>query len=135
MRSGTYEFTGAKRRYPLQMRVHYRVVEGLATLMRGSGTTVTVGSTEIRFRSPRPLPEGAHVALVIEWPARFGGLYPLELCVAGTLGPGAAEEATVRIASWHFRVTPEGSQDSTPGWGRPCHSRGTLPPGNSPLPS
>jgi len=101
--------TGDRRaagRYSLQLRLRYRVMEGLRTIWRGTGATSDVSRTAVRFATSRPLPPNSRVQLVIDWPVQFADMYPMELCVVGSVARSDETGTVVRMSSWQFRVAP-----------------------------
>jgi hypothetical protein len=112
-------------RYELQLKLRYRVMEGLRTIWRGSGYTADVSRTAVRFATPRSLPMNGRVQLIIEWPVRFADMYPMELCVVGSVCRSDDNGTVVRMSSWQFRVAPGSrvaDRERAQGWaprGRP----------------
>ena len=49
----------------------------------GSGFTQELSIQGLSFRCRKPLPVGAHVELLVDWPAKYGDVYPIELQVTG----------------------------------------------------
>lgn len=93
-------------RYPLELNLRYRVLDGLRTASRGSGTSKDISRTGVRFATPREIPVGSRVELTADWPARFGGIYPLELFMQGTVRRYENGEVAVELANWNFRLGP-----------------------------
>jgi hypothetical protein len=93
-------------RYSLQLKVRYRVMSGLRTIWRGTGYTADVSRTAVRLATSRALPVNGRVQLIIDWPIRFADMYPMELCVVGTVARSESNCAVVRMSSWQFRVAP-----------------------------
>ena len=115
-------------RFPLELHFRYRVLDGLRTVAKGSGTTVDISRTGLRFRNSRSLVPGTRMELVVNWPVRFGGFYPMELCILGTIVQCRHGDAVMRIGAWHFRfpaVHPGQPVVSiaAQGWTR-CRTRG-----------
>lgn len=70
----------------------------------GSGLTLNMSTTGVSFRCRKPLPEGAHIEMVIDWPARYGGIYPVELLVTGFVVRSDHHLTAIRVTSRKFRV-------------------------------
>jgi hypothetical protein len=117
----------AGRRYPLEMRLRYRLIDGVRTVWKGTGTTTDVSRAGIRFLAERVLPTDSRIELAIDWPARFGGLYPMELVVFGTISRSNVAGVVVQIAAWKFSIKPGGKSDiaidRAQGWVARCRSR------------
>ncbi|HEY2016781.1 MAG TPA: hypothetical protein VGH38_24925 [Bryobacteraceae bacterium] len=58
----------------------------------------------LSFRSRKPLPVGTHIEMVVDWPPRFGDIYPIDLVMTGFIVRSAAGTTAVRVASKKFRV-------------------------------
>ena len=93
-------------RYSLQLKLRYRVLEGLTTLWTGTGVTSDISRAGMRFDAAQPIPLDARVEVDVEWPVRLGGTLPLELCLTGTVVRCDEAGAAVRLASWRFQVVP-----------------------------
>jgi hypothetical protein len=56
------------------------------------------------FRCRKPLPVGVHIEMVIDWPARFADMYPIDLQVTGFVVRSDSGRTAVRLTSRKFRV-------------------------------
>ena len=92
------------RRYELRLPVHYQVAEKGALPRTGSGNTCDLSSNGLSFRCRRPLPIGAHIEMSVEWPSKYGDLYPIELQVTGFVVRSVGGKIGVRVTSRKFRV-------------------------------
>jgi hypothetical protein len=99
-------------RYDLQLQLRYRVIEGNRSIWRGTGLTADISRTGIRFVAPRPVPVNARMELTIDWPVRFGGMYPMELSINGSVLRCEGTEVVVKVASWQFRVAASARLDA-----------------------
>ena len=95
------------RRYELRLPVHYRVSEKGAIPLSGSGTTCELSTSGLSFRSRKPLPVGSHIEMVVDWPSRFGDIYPIDLVVTGFVVRSSAGRTAIRVSSRKFRVNAE----------------------------
>jgi hypothetical protein len=68
------------------------------------GTTRDLSSSGISFRCRRTLPEGCHVELTIEWPARHEDTESMELVVTGQIIRSDGGRIAVRMSSRRFRT-------------------------------
>jgi PilZ domain len=91
-------------RYDVHLPIHYRVSQKGATSRWGTGMTSDISSNGVSFRCRRPLPVGAHVEMIIDWPARHDGAYPIDLQATGFVVRSSATRAAVRITSRRFRI-------------------------------
>jgi c-di-GMP-binding flagellar brake protein YcgR len=91
-------------RYDLRFPLHYHVSQKGVISRSGSGLTADISTTGVSFRCRKPLPEGAHVEMVIDWPAKYGDLYPVDLLITGFVVRSDAARTAVRMTSKKFRV-------------------------------
>ena len=91
-------------RYGIRIPVQFRVSQKGATSRWGSGTTGDFSSHGVRFRCRRQLPLGAHIELVVEWPAKQEGVRPIHLHATGFIVRSSGTEAAVRITSCRFEI-------------------------------
>lgn len=94
------------KRYSLEMRLRYRVMQGTRTVWRGAGYTTDFSRKSIRFTASRPLPADTRIELVLDWPVRFADMYPMELVVSGQIERAEENDCVVRMISWQFRIAP-----------------------------
>jgi len=92
------------RRYELRLPVHYRVAEKGMMPRTGSGNTCDLSSNGLSFRCRRPLPIGAHIEMMVDWPSKYGDMYPIELQVTGFIVRTTGGRIGVRVTSRKFRV-------------------------------
>ena len=92
------------RRYELRLPLHYQVAEKGAMPRSGSGNTCDLSSNGLSFRCRRPLPVGAHIEIGVEWPSKYGDLYPIELQITGFIVRSVGGRIGVRVTSRKFRV-------------------------------
>jgi len=86
------------------MPIHFRVSQRGAASRWGSGTTGDFSSAGARFRCRRPLPVGAHVEMIIDWPAMQEGIRPIHLRATGFIVRANGNEAAVRMTSCRFEI-------------------------------
>ena len=92
------------RRYHLRLPVHYRVsVKGEAP-RSGSGLTLEMSTTGLSFRLRRQLPVGAHIEIVVDWPAKYADTYPIDLQITGFVVRSDASRAAICMTSRKFRI-------------------------------
>jgi hypothetical protein len=87
--------------------LHYSVSLKGEALRSGSGLTLDISTTGISFRGRRPLPVGAHIELLVQWPAKYEDLYPVELQATGFVVRSDIGRTAVRITSRKFRLAPD----------------------------
>ncbi len=87
------------RRYDMRLPLHYRLSLKGEAARSGSGLTLDLSTTGISFRSRRPLPVGAHIEMVVNWPARYADAYPIDLQVTGFVVRSDANRTAIRMTS------------------------------------
>lgn len=93
-----------KQRYDIQLPVHFRVSQKGAASRWSNGVTCDISSGGVSFRTRRPLPVGAHVELIMYWPATHGEVYPVELQATGLVVRSSATRTAVAITAHRFRI-------------------------------
>lgn len=94
------------RRYELRLALHYRVSVKGEPVRSGSGTTHDLSAAGLSFRCRRPLPVGAHVEILIDWPAKYRDVDTIALLVTGFIIRSDGNRTAVRLTSRRFKVTP-----------------------------
>ena len=92
------------RRYNLHFPLHYRVSQKGALVRFGTGMTCDMSASGLSFRCRKPLPVGAHIEIMIDWPAKYGDVYPIGLQVTGFIMRSDGGRTAVRLTSRKFRV-------------------------------
>src|ERR1700681_4014625 len=86
------------RRYPIALKVEYKLLNKGQVERLGSGSTVNISSGGIFFEPDEPLPAQGRIELVLEWPFLLERVCALKLVMRGRIvrsGPaGIAVEAT-----------------------------------------
>jgi hypothetical protein len=90
-------------RFPVREEVRYRVVNKSAKLS-GRGVTLNFGSGGILFTTHEKLPIGRAVELSVNWPARLGGICPLQFVAIGRVVRSENDMAAVRIERYEFKT-------------------------------
>jgi hypothetical protein len=92
-------------RFDLRLPLRYRVSQKGAAPYTGTGITQDLSVNGISFRCRKPLPVGAHVELLVDWPAKHADLYPVELQVTGFILRSTSGKTAVRMTSHRLRVS------------------------------
>jgi hypothetical protein len=92
------------RRYTVHLPLHYRVSEKGVMARQGTGTTRDMSTNGLSFRCRRSLPVGAHIEIIIDWPARLADSYPVDLQLTGFVVRSEGGRVAVRITSRRFRA-------------------------------
>jgi len=95
------------RRYDLRLPLHYRFTEKGSIPRTGSGTTCDMSTNGLSFRTRKPLPVGTHIELIVDWPPRYGDLYPIDLVMTGFIVRSTGGRTGVRSSSRKCRVNAE----------------------------
>ena len=94
------------RRYDLRLSLHYRVSLKGEPVRSGSGTTCDLSAAGLSFRCRKPLPVGAHVEILVDWPAKHNDADSMALLVTGFIVRSDGSRTAVRLTSHRFRMTP-----------------------------
>jgi len=94
-------------RFDLRLPLRYRVSQKGATPYSGTGLTHDLSVQGIAFRCRKPLPVGAHIELLVDWPAKHGDLYPIELQATGFVMRSVNGRTAVRMTSHRLRVSED----------------------------
>jgi hypothetical protein len=92
-------------RFDLRLPLRYRVSQKGLPPYIGTGLTQDLSIEGISFRCRKPLPVGAHVELLVDWPAKYADLYPIELQVTGFILRSASGKSAIRMTSHRLRVS------------------------------
>ncbi|HEY1338345.1 MAG TPA: hypothetical protein VGF59_12580 [Bryobacteraceae bacterium] len=88
----------------MRLPLRYRVAQKGVIDRMGTGMTYEMGANGLSFRCRKPLPVGAHIDAVIDWPARYEDIHPVDLQVTGFVVRSDAGRTAVRLTSRRFRV-------------------------------
>jgi hypothetical protein len=92
-------------RFGIHMPIHFRVSQRGAASRWGSGTTGDFSSTGVRFRCRRALPVGAHIEMIVDWPAMQEGLRPIHLHATGFIVRANGNQAAACLTCCRFEMT------------------------------
>jgi hypothetical protein len=95
------------RRYDVRLPLQYRVSQKGVMPRTGSGLTLDMSASGLSFRCRKPLPVGSHIEVVVDWPAKYGDVYPIDLQVTGFVLRSDHGRTAVRMTSRKFRVASE----------------------------
>ncbi len=95
----------ASTRYPVTLEVRYATPGRDARVeMMGSGRTIDVSSSGLRFTADRPLLTGQKLEVSIDWPVLLGGDVKLQLVIAGVVVRTNGTEVALQIQRHDFRT-------------------------------
>src|SRR5580658_7252124 len=95
----------ANTRYELRLPLRYRVSRKGEPTYIGTGLTQDLSIHGISFRCRKSLPVGAHVEVLVDWPAKYADAYPIELQVTGFVLRSNNGRTAVRMTSHRLRVS------------------------------
>jgi PilZ domain len=91
-------------RFPVREAVRYRLLHSKWEKVSGAGVTVNFGSGGILFTTQEKLPTGRIMELSVNWPARLGGICPLQFVATGRVVRSEDDTAAVRIERYEFKT-------------------------------
>ena len=94
------------RRYPINVELEYKLLDGSRVVKTGSGLTVNLSSGGILFACEDALPLGATARLTLTWPVRLNERAGLNLCVTGKIVRSSGNYAALAIKNHEFRTRP-----------------------------
>jgi len=94
----------ASTRYPMTLEVRYATSGRHAGVEMGSGRSIDVSSSGLRFTADRPLLAGQRLEVSIHWPVLLGGAIKLQLVIAGVVVRTNGSEVALQIHRHDFRT-------------------------------
>ena len=94
----------SKRRYPIELPLHYKIVKNCLTLGVGKGSTIDVSSRGIAFKSDAPLGVGSYLEVSISWPALLNESCALKLMVSGRVVRSRENVTAMSVDRYEFRT-------------------------------
>jgi hypothetical protein len=98
-----------KPRFSLALPMSYVVWCGRAPLQTGSSTTCDASTDALSFQTPLEMPVGAQVSIIVDWPVRKDGLYPVELYARGRISRSSGGRTAVKMSFRELRVITVGA--------------------------
>lgn len=92
------------RRYPIRLKVHYKLLHHGIVTETGSGLTRNIGTCGVLFETDRPLPDGGEIVLEMVWPALLDGVRRLKLVVHGRIVRNEGKAIAVRFTAYDFHT-------------------------------
>jgi hypothetical protein len=91
-----------QRRYPLELDLEFRIMDGDKVVYTGAGKTRNLSSGGVLFHTLEPVLSAAHVELAVRWPAVLGNVPFLELRIFGRLVRNDSQGVAMRMIRYHF---------------------------------
>ena len=101
-------------RFPLTLDVRYSVSHRRALLETGSGQSIDLSSSGLRFAAQRPLEPGLKLDVAITWPVLLDEHVQLQLVVTGVVVWSSGTETALRIQRHDFRTRRVGLKAASP---------------------
>lgn len=97
------------RRYPIALKVEYKLFNKGKTERLGSGRTVNISSGGIFFEPDEPLPPQGRIELILEWPFLLERVCALKLVVRGRIVRSEANGIAIESRQHEFRTAGTGT--------------------------
>ncbi|MBM3775603.1 MAG: hypothetical protein FJW37_10645 [Acidobacteria bacterium] len=94
----------AKRRYPLEREVKYRLLSGHQIAETGIGKTLNISSGGVSFTTTQDIHIGSIVELSVSWPALLNNVCPMKLMVFGRIVRSSGGIPAMTIERYEFRT-------------------------------
>jgi len=91
-----------QQRYPIELDLEYRIIDGEKVVSAGAGKTGNISSGGVLFHTESDLPHGTNVELAVRWPAVLGDTPFIELRISGRLVRYDSHGAAMRMSRYHF---------------------------------
>lgn len=91
-----------QRRYPLELDLEFRIIDGDRVVAAGAGKTGNISSGGVLFHAADEVLAGGHVELAVRWPAVLGNSPFLELRIFGRLVRTDSQGVAMRMSKYHF---------------------------------
>jgi PilZ domain len=102
------------RRYHLQLELKWKLIRRRRLLDTGTGRTIDVSSSGVRFDAGRHLPEGLNVELSISWPVLLRNVAQMQLVATGKIVRCDGREVAIQTVQHEFRTAGIASEHTTP---------------------
>jgi hypothetical protein len=95
----------ASTRFPLTLEVHYAVSGPCGVPVEtGSGRTIDLSSSGLRFTADRPLLTGQTLDVSIDWPVLLNGVVQLQLVMLGVIVRTRGTTTAVKTQRYAFKT-------------------------------
>jgi hypothetical protein len=91
-----------QRRYPLQLDLEFKIIDGDQVVSAGAGKTENISSGGVLFYAGEDVTSGPQVELAVRWPAVLGNVPFLELRIFGRLVRNDQMGVAMRMSKYHF---------------------------------
>jgi hypothetical protein len=91
-------------RFLLSLEVRYNQLHRRVVVATGSGHTIDVSSSGLRFTADRPLRTGLRLEVSMDWPVPLDGSVQLQLVISGLIVRTTGTETAMRIDHYEFRT-------------------------------
>jgi hypothetical protein len=95
---------GRLQRFKLTLDVRYSILDRSVPAETGTGRTIDMSSSGLRFNADRPLRTGQRLDVSIDWPVLLDGGVQLQLILAGVVVRCLGTETALRIQRHEFRT-------------------------------
>jgi hypothetical protein len=99
-----YEERRAKKRFPVEQDIRYRVLLGQQVRDICAAKTINMSSGGVCFTTDRYIPIGMEVELSISWPVLLRDSCPMKLMIRGCVIRSSVEAAVLEIGRYEFRT-------------------------------
>jgi hypothetical protein len=90
-------------RFPITLKFHYTALGPIKPVRLGTGRTIDMSSSGLRFTADTSLQIGQKMVVHIDWPALLPGDIKLQLVVSGLVVRTSGTEVALRIVRHDFR--------------------------------
>src|SRR5215469_10299229 len=99
--------------FPLVLPLKYRTISQKADAISGTGSTVSLSSTDIVFNADQPLVSGVQCEISIAWPVLLEGRIRLQLVLQSVITRSEDQFVMGRVSKFEFRTVGATSVSNT----------------------
>jgi hypothetical protein len=94
----------ADRRYPIALRLQYKLIAKGGVQCLGSGRTINISSRGVLFESDDAMPTSGQIELVLNWPFALQGVCALKLIMRGRILRTQEKTVALKTVFREFRT-------------------------------
>jgi hypothetical protein len=96
-------------RYALALELSYAVLDLIRHGETGTGMTIDISSSALRFMAARPLTVGRQLEVSVRWPLLLHGAIPLQLVATGVVIRTSGRETVMQLEKHAFKTRGTGA--------------------------
>jgi hypothetical protein len=94
----------ANRRYPVELRLQYKLIAKGGIQRIGFGRTINISSRGVLFESEDAMPASGRIELILNWPALLHGVCALKVIMRGRILRTQVKTVALKTEFREFRT-------------------------------